>query len=181
MAITIHGINNIDGDATKNYEFCGLSTDSKPTMIDGKPVEVNSLFWELNTNTFYYLKTASSTTDVVFNEQTIESSDWQPAGNAYMKMPTSYWENGLTGTVNFVWDGVEYTLEKQDGGLDYGYYGAYVDLDNYIGDFSVYPFGFYLNNEDGTANIIVSKDNEDHTYKAYGQVTTDGEWEELGK
>lgn len=54
MAITIHGITNVDGDATKSYEFCGLSTDSKPTQIDGKDIETNSLFLELDTKKFYY-------------------------------------------------------------------------------------------------------------------------------
>lgn len=54
MAITIHGITNVDGDAEKTYEFCGLSTDSKPTEVDGKDIEVNSLFLELDTGDFYY-------------------------------------------------------------------------------------------------------------------------------
>ena len=52
--VTIHAITNVDGDATKSYEFCGLSTDSKPTQIDGKDIETNSLFWELDTDKFYY-------------------------------------------------------------------------------------------------------------------------------
>lgn len=55
MAITIHSISNVDGDAEKTYEFCGLSTDSKPTEVDGKDIEVNSLFLELDTGDFYYL------------------------------------------------------------------------------------------------------------------------------
>ena len=54
MAVTIHAITNVDGDATKSYEFCGLSTDTKPTEIDGKAIEVNSLFLELDTGDFYY-------------------------------------------------------------------------------------------------------------------------------
>ena len=54
MAVTIHAITNIDGDAMKSYEFCGLSTDTKPEEIDGKAIEVNSLFLELDTGDFYY-------------------------------------------------------------------------------------------------------------------------------
>ena len=54
MAITIHSISNVDGDAEKTYEFCGLSTDTKPTEVDGKDIEVNSLFLELDTGDFYY-------------------------------------------------------------------------------------------------------------------------------
>lgn len=54
MAITIHGITNVDGDATKSYEFCGLSTDLWPREVDGKEIEVNSLFLVLDTGDFYY-------------------------------------------------------------------------------------------------------------------------------
>ena len=52
--VTIHSITNVDGDSTKSYEFCGLSTDEKPTEVDGKPIEANSLFFELDTGSFYY-------------------------------------------------------------------------------------------------------------------------------
>lgn len=41
MAVTLNG-------ATANY--IGLSTDAKPTTN----VEVNSIFWELDTGNFYY-------------------------------------------------------------------------------------------------------------------------------
>ena len=60
MAITIHSITNVDGDAEKTYEFCGLSTDTpKPTEVDGKDIEVNSLFLELDTGDFYYFNGSS--------------------------------------------------------------------------------------------------------------------------
>ena len=62
--VTIHGITNVDGDSTKSYEFCGLSTDEKPTEVDGKPIEANSLFLELNTGNFYYF----------------DGEDWQKVG-----------------------------------------------------------------------------------------------------
>lgn len=54
MAVTIHSITNVDGDAYKSYDLCGLSTDTKPTEIGGKDIEVNSLFLELDTGDFYY-------------------------------------------------------------------------------------------------------------------------------
>lgn len=62
--VTIHAITNVDGDSTKSYEFCGLSTDEKPTEVGGKPIEANSLFLELDTGDFYYF----------------DGEDWQKVG-----------------------------------------------------------------------------------------------------
>lgn len=54
MAITLNAIKNVDGDSVKEYDFKGLSTDSKPTEWEGQDIEANSLFWELDTGDFYY-------------------------------------------------------------------------------------------------------------------------------
>lgn len=45
---------NVDGNKEYHYEFSGLSTDTKPTEYGGEGIEVNSLFLELDTGTFYY-------------------------------------------------------------------------------------------------------------------------------
>ena len=37
-----------------DMELKGLSTDEKPTVVDGNPVAVNSIFLELDTKDFYY-------------------------------------------------------------------------------------------------------------------------------
>lgn len=51
--ITINKFQNLAKGSVANercdYEFKGLSTDTKPTDCG-----VNSLFWELNTGDFYY-------------------------------------------------------------------------------------------------------------------------------
>lgn len=52
--ITLHAIRNVDGDRNFEYDFKGLSTDSKPTEWGGKSIEQNSLFLELDTGDFYY-------------------------------------------------------------------------------------------------------------------------------
>ena len=76
MAITIHSITNVDGDATKHYDLCGMSTDSKPSSVGGNPVEVNSLFWELDTGDFYYLQSPATTQWVeLIAEQTISNDE----------------------------------------------------------------------------------------------------------
>ena len=54
MAITLEAIKNVDGDSVKEYDFKGLSTDTKPSTWQGNNIEVNSLFLELDTGDFYY-------------------------------------------------------------------------------------------------------------------------------
>jgi len=54
MAVTVHKIVDVYSDGKKSYEFCGLSTDLWPREVDGKEIEVNSLFLELDTGNFYY-------------------------------------------------------------------------------------------------------------------------------
>ena len=44
----------INGGVSYDYEFKGLSTDTKPTKIDGYDIGQNSLFLELDTGDFYY-------------------------------------------------------------------------------------------------------------------------------
>lgn len=39
---------------TNDMELKGLSTDTKPTEVDGNRVDVNSLFFELDTGKVYY-------------------------------------------------------------------------------------------------------------------------------
>jgi len=54
MAVTIHKIVDVYSDGKKSYEFCGLSTDLWPREVDGKEIEVNSLFLALDIGDFYY-------------------------------------------------------------------------------------------------------------------------------
>lgn len=55
MAITINDIKNTDGTEELDFEFKGLSTDTKPTSeFGGFKIAVNSLFLELDTGDFYY-------------------------------------------------------------------------------------------------------------------------------
>ena len=53
--ITISNIKNFDGTKDIDFDFKGLSTDTKPTgEFGGKEIAVNSLFLELDTGDFYY-------------------------------------------------------------------------------------------------------------------------------
>ena len=53
--ITIDCIKNTDGTEDLDFDFKGLSTDTKPTgEFGGREIAVNSLFLELDTGEFYY-------------------------------------------------------------------------------------------------------------------------------
>lgn len=55
MAITISNIKNVDGTKDIDFDFKGLSTDTKPVgEFGGKEIAINSLFLELDTGDFYY-------------------------------------------------------------------------------------------------------------------------------
>ena len=54
MAVTVHAMRNVDGDKLFEYDFCGQSTDTKPSKWAGRDIEVNSMFLELDTGKFYY-------------------------------------------------------------------------------------------------------------------------------
>lgn len=64
MAVTVHAMRNVDGDKLYSYDFCGLSTDTKSSKWEGKDIEVNSMFLELDTGDFYYF----------------DGEDWQKVG-----------------------------------------------------------------------------------------------------
>ena len=54
MAITVNSMIGVN-TGTAEFEFKGLSADSKPTgEVNGKKVGVNSLFLELDTGDVYY-------------------------------------------------------------------------------------------------------------------------------
>ena len=59
--VIITGTNKFD------YKIKGLSTDEKPSQINGVDIGENSLFLELDTGKFYYLKQQgySETTRVI--------------------------------------------------------------------------------------------------------------------
>lgn len=54
-----------DKNNPNDMELKGLSTDEKPTKVNGNLVGTNSLFLELDTNDFYYF----------------DGEEWQKVGN----------------------------------------------------------------------------------------------------
>lgn len=176
MAVSSNPIKKIGGgpEPFYDYKFKGLSTDEKPT----ENVPSNSLFWELDTDEYYYFNKGSK--EVIFIEE-YTFDNWTQYGNGYLRYPLEI-TLSFGDKVKIMWDGQEYECTKQEGGLGYGYYGAPVDFSDpsaAIADFSVYPFGFYLNNEEGTAKVTISETDGSHTYTAYTESIVPDTWEKL--
>lgn len=63
--VTVNSKRYIMGEQKWDFDFKGLSTDTKPTeSFEGQPICENSLFLELDTKTFHYY----------------DGSDWNPVG-----------------------------------------------------------------------------------------------------
>lgn len=52
--ITVENVQYIEAPEIGDFEFKGLSTDSKPTSWKGSTIANNSLFLELDTGDVYY-------------------------------------------------------------------------------------------------------------------------------
>ena len=176
MAVTIHGITNIDGDATKSYEFCGLSTDSKPSFINDKPVEVNSLFLELNTGDFYYLAQQGSKSETILvAEQTFTPVKVDDT-NFYEAIISETAIN--SDTIIVYYDGVKYSCTKAEDEDIEGYlsYGAEPSDDGF--DFSVYPFS--IGSMEGNGTLVDASTGDEHTIKISAESITSATWSKVG-
>lgn len=54
MAVTIARMDRGEFGEPVEFDLKGLSTDQKPSEIEGMPIGANSLFLELDTGNFYY-------------------------------------------------------------------------------------------------------------------------------
>lgn len=54
MITVNNAINFSDNKQKNNMELKGLSTDTRPTEVNGNTVDVNSLFFELDTGRIFY-------------------------------------------------------------------------------------------------------------------------------
>lgn len=58
--ITVHSMKKVtDGGEPYDFELIGLSTDTKPSTINGYEIGVNSHFLEADTGDFYYFSSGS--------------------------------------------------------------------------------------------------------------------------
>lgn len=165
---------NLQGDTC----YQGLSTDEKPT----ENVPINSLFLELDTGDFYYAESQGSkgepTKNVLISEQSI--SEWeQEAINLYSYTFNDFLE--FPDTITVVFDGTEYTVEKQNTEYENEYfYGGYADGNI---DFSTYPFAIFNGfDEDAWAIQIFAGNNNEHTVEIYtlGNGDTPAVWKKVG-
>lgn len=57
--VTVENVQYIEGSQTGDFEFKGLSTDTKPTVWKGSVIAENSLFLEVDTGDVYYFDGSS--------------------------------------------------------------------------------------------------------------------------
>ena len=70
--ITVNSQRKVIGTDRYDYDLKGLSTDEKPSEIYGIKIVENSIFFEVDTGDFYYLK--SQATDLI-------PAVWEKIGN----------------------------------------------------------------------------------------------------
>ena len=174
----------IHGGKTWLYEMSGESTDNKPSVLDGNTVGVNSLFLELDTGDFYYLKTPaqSGTKDVLIAEQdfTGERQEGYDFYEAELNEEPFNFDK-----VTVVFDGVEYECQDNLGTSTESdawfmrEYGAPEDGSGY--DFSTYPFSLYSTHGQHMNQVLVDvADGNEHTIEVYIDSSTPAVWKKVG-
>lgn len=173
MAVKVHWFQIEPNLKEYEYQFTGLSTDEKP---QDERVAANSLFLELDTGDFYYLKqAASSSTETLLSETitTYVTPDFPFYSPEYdVKIDAD--------TINVVFDGVSYTVRSQL--LNGGYmYGDFEEGEVVVPDFSRYPFLIGSFENDGKwTTVIAVETNIAHTVEITEINTIEAVWEKVG-
>lgn len=178
MAVKVHWMEHEPNSRELEYHFTGLSTDEKP---NSKRVAVNSLFLELDTGDFYYLKSqgGSSTT----REDILQSTS-VVCNNPYI---TSY--RGIISDLFFentkicvVFDGEKYTLNRSAYWQDGGTYARYGEWEGDSPLYESYPFAIETISENYEATYIYVSAEGTHTIEIYTEetVVTEAVWEKIG-
>lgn len=185
MAVTSYPIKKIAGGKGPfyDYEFKGLSTDTKPI----KDIPVNSLFWELDTSKFYYCS-QEAVEPVVERTVLLDSklTEWYEqiegvyasGGSALVHIPSSDMPQDK---INVKVNGQEYILPKVDG-LSVGTYG---EVTNNLPSFENYPVCvlYSTSNLEVEDIMVYSPNANDMTITIYFETSQSGSnavWTELG-
>lgn len=168
MAVKVHWFQIEPNLKEYEYEFTGLSTDEKPK---DERVALNSLFLELDTGDFYYLKQAASSStikDTLLQNETVAGTK---SGSQYEYQIENLYINADSITV--ILDGITYTCQKIVDGSE-NFYGA-VDF-----DFSEYPFAISSAEEYNETDLYFPSDDE-HVIEVYTEetVTIEAVWEKI--
>lgn len=176
MAVKVHWFQIEPNLKEYEYKFTGLSTDEKP---QDERVALNSLFLELDTGDFYFLKQAASsstTKDAIVEENTFTSYSTYAPYQYEFSPPVTIDEDSII----VVFDGVTYNCQKMDGDDFDGWSGSVLyggEPSGDVFDSSEYPF--MIIGDEG--NIWVEDKNE-HTVEIYTEetVVTEAVWEKVG-
>lgn len=181
MAVTVESKSYIIGSQNADFELKGLSTDEKPTEINGIAVHQNSLFLELDTGDFYYLKSQGETsTQKTYLLEEMEFQGFEAVDSYSYDLN----DNGVFNWGYFLdediikvkFDGEVYTCEKMQLSEYSNWYGSE--------DFTTIPFKisciFYP--RDGYMTRIFLGDGNTHSLEIYTEETVEVPtvWEKIG-
>lgn len=185
MAVTVYAQRRVIGTNRYDYDLKGLSTDPKPSQIYGIDIVENSLFLEMDTGDFYYLKSlggSSTTRETLIEEQSFTAEEQEEQIGQYFS--TLNGETFSEETIKVLFDGVVYdctlVINETPAGTSYEYGAPFIDETGYF-DFSEIPFCLGWASEDATVGVFVPDGNE-HTIEVYTEstVTTPTVWEKVG-
>ena len=173
--IIVSGTNKFD------YDIKGLSTDTKPSQINGVDIAVNSMFLEMDTGDFYYLKqqgSESTTREDILSSTSVVCDE--PYRNSYCGEVLYVFFDNLVVNVSF--DGTKYTLDRTAYWQDEDTYSRYGEWDGDNPVFNSYPFA--IQNCSGYYDymyIFVPTEGT-HTVEVYTEETVVVEpiWEKIG-
>lgn len=185
MAVTVYAQRRVIGTNRYDYDLKGLSTDEKPSKIYGIEIVENSLFLEMDTGDFYYLKSQGSSTttrETLIEEQSFTGGFIAEVGAYLFEFDGEHKIDA--NSIYIVFDGVIYSCEMlEDSDPPYlCKYGAQRDSETGVIDFSEYPFHLCSEDDDGWFAYIFVADGNEHTIEVYTEstVTTPTVWEKVG-
>ena len=170
MAVKVHWFQIEPNLKEYEYKFTGLSTDEKP---QDERVALNSLFLELDTGDFYYLKQQASSIQESYTSELFTITAWRTSRDFGAQYATIDDLQDMPDHITVVYDGVSYECTRTNN----YWYGA--PLDGYVFDFSEIPFA--MEDNFGHTNLY-SPDNMEHSFTVSWTeiITTEAVWEKIG-
>lgn len=172
--ITVHGMKKVtDGGEPYDFELIGLSTDTKPSTINGYDIGVNSYFLEADTGDFYYL--SNKPTEEIIAPS--ESLTWASAEYLFQATPNiTQLPESPPESIRVNINGHLYELPFAMTSQNSNVYG---ELENNLPSFNNYPVMVVLNYGDGLEPLVVyAPTNDSMIFSAY--TMSNAVWAKIG-
>ena len=181
MAVKVHWMEHEPNTRELEYHFTGLSTDEKP---NSKRVAVNSLFLELDTGDFYYLKSpfveGTETKEDIYDG--VLTGEYYEERNCYFTNVQNFKID--TDSIDVAFDNIKYVVSKNEGSEPPIYYEYGAPQYSNGCDFSEYPFHIESEEEDDEwGTFFAFKDSGEHTIVISKNIKTEDTpavWEKIG-